>query len=293
MIGIILFLLAYLIWGLSPIFWKQLQAVDPIYILMTRIFYSMVLCFIILVIRGRFKEIKKVFRDRALMKKLAMASVVITVNWGFYIVAVSTGHILDGSLAFYMNPIFTIMISGLFFKEYIAKAEWLATFIALAGVLISIFAYGSIPYYAIVIGISFAIYGGFKKGIDLDTIMAVFVETLLMTPLALAYIIYGESVGIGALGNLHGLEFVLLPLSGVITATPLILYGMGIHATSLSLAGILMYINPTLQLLVGVFLYEEAFTKVNAITFGFVWVAVFIFVGYRFMLRGKKNREEL
>ncbi len=290
MSGAMYFIIAYVMWGLLPIFWKQLQTLNSIYILMVRVVFSMLFCLVLLLIKGRGGDIKKALMDKKLSKKLFLAGAFVTVNWGLYIVAVNTGHIIDASLAYYMNPIFTILIGFFFFKEPIAKIQWLATAVAFTGVLISIFAYGKIPYYAIAIAISFSIYGGIKKDVDIDSIMSVFMETLFITPIALIYIIYAEVEGIGAMGNLESSKLFYLPLSGVITAIPLLLFGKGVHEASLSLAGILMYLNPSLQLLLGVFMYNEPFTKVNAVTFGFVWVAVVLFIGHNLTNRKKKRQ---
>ncbi len=274
------FILCYILWGLLPIFWKQLQMLSPLYILMMRIVFSMVFCYIILWWKGERGEIIQVLRNPQVMKRLAVSSILVTINLGLYILAVNTGYIVDVSLAYYLNPIFTIMTGVLLFREPVAKIQWIATAIAVIGVGISVFVYGKIPYFAMVIGISFALYGASKKDLPVSIEMAVFIETLLWTPLAIIYIIYAEMSGNGALEILSGTQYLLLPLTGIMTSVPLLLYAHGVRTGSMTLGGILMYIDPTVQLLVGLLLYDETFTKANVMTFTFVWVAVLLFISH-------------
>ena len=179
----------------------------------------------------------------------------VSINWGSYIWAVNNNHILEASLAYYMNPIITILMGFACFKEKLNKNQWISVVIAFIGVMIPIIRYGQVPYLAVIIGGSFAIYGAIKK------------------------MVKAEINGIGAIGVIHNpMQFLLLPLAGIITAVPLLLFAQGIKSTPYSLAGILMYVNPALQLLIGVILYKEKFTAINAITFGFIWIALIIFL---------------
>ena len=146
------------------------------------------------------------------------------------------------------------------------------------GVLYSVFSYGKVPVFALVIGGSFAVYGAVKKRVTVGSMVSTFMETLLVSPLFLLVMIVMESQGNGCIGQLSGWQYALIPLAGVVTSVPLLVYAKGIQRTSLALSGILMYVNPTLQLLIGVFLYQEPFTQAQAVTFVFVWAAVLIFI---------------
>ena len=186
---------------------------------------------------------------------------------------------LESSLAYYMSPIISVLIGAVFFREKHGVIQWLAIAIAAIGVLIAVVMYGSVPWLALTIGGSFAVYGALKKKVKADGETSIFLETLFMAPFALTFMVFAELHGNGVLGVLHGWQFVLLPLTGIVTSVPLMLFAQGIKQTSITLSGILMYINPTMVLLLGVFLYGEAFTRTNQIVFAFVWAAVLLFVG--------------
>lgn len=268
----------YILWGLLPVFWKLLAGVNSAYVLAQRIVFSCVFCLGIIIIKKHSAEIKRIMHNRSEMKRYLLCGILITINWGSYILTVAMGKILEASLAYYMNPLFSVLIGALFFRERLNKLQLLSVLLAFAGVMFSVIRYGAVPYMAIVIGLSFALYGALKKGIKADSEVSLCMETFSMLPLALAFIVYAQLSGFTTFSSLSTAEMLLLVLSGAVTSIPLMLFSKGIKHTSLVTSGILMYINPTLQLLVGVFIYNEAFTQTNAITFAFVWAAVILFV---------------
>lgn len=271
-------LLCYILWGLLPIFWKLLSDLNPIYILCSRIVWALVFCFIILCFKKEIYIIADVLKNKRLFIYLAMCGVFLTINWGSYIWAVNTGHVLDASLAYFINPIISVILGFVIYKERLKPLQWTAVVIAFIGILIPIIQDGTIPYIALVIGGSFSLYSAAKKNIAISSEASNFIETLAVVPLALIGIIIFELKGMGAIGNMEGLELLLLPLSGVVTSVPLLFFAAGIKNISMSLSGILMYINPTLQFLVGVILYNEGLTISDIITFLFVWLALILFV---------------
>ena len=188
------------------------------------------------------------------------------------------GRILEASLAYYMNPLFSVLIGAIFFKEKLSRVQWASVALAFAGVMFSVIRYGEVPYLAIIIGLSFALYGALKKGIKVDSETSICMETMAVRPIAIVFIAYAQFSGFTTFSSLTTAEALLLIATGPITSIPLMLFAKGIKGTSIVTSGILMYINPTLQLLVGVFIYNEAFTQTNAITFAFVWAAVILFV---------------
>lgn len=270
--------LCYVFWGLLPIFWKTLDSLNPLYILACRIFWSLLFCAALLLLRRRWAELKPLLRDRRLLGKLALCSVLITVNWGSYIWAVNSDHIIDASLAYYLEPILVIFIGALCFREQLTRLHWGSVILAALGVIVPIAYYGQFPFIALSIAVTFAVYGAIKKTVAIDSTLSIFLETLIMSPLALGFIIYMETQQLGALAALSGWQYLLLPLSGIVTSVPLILFSQGIKSTPYNLSGILMYINPTIELLVGVLLYHEQFTIVQAVTFAFVGPAVIIYL---------------
>ena len=217
----------------------------------------------------------------------------VCINWGGYIYAVNSGHILEASLAYFMNPIITVLVGALVFKENLTLLQWLAILMAAAGVTIPFIGYGSFPAIALMIGSSFAVYGVLKKNVACDSQTSLFIETLVVAPVALIFIIYSEIAGRGSIGSLSGAEFLLLPLTGVITAVPLLLFAKGIKDTSYALAGIMMYANPTIQLLLGVALYHEKFTSTHTIMFGFIWAGLTLFLLSGFLQQRKRRAEKL
>lgn len=276
--GTLFILSCYVLWGLLPVYWKQLSSIDSIYVLASRILWSFVFCMIIILYKKNLKAVKAVLKDKKEFLTLALAGVMVTINWGLYIIVIHSGHILEGSLAYYMNPIMAIVIGFIVFKERLITIQWLSVLIAAIGVGYSIIAYGKVPIFALAIGGSFAIYGALKKKINCDSDVALFIETLSVLPVAIGIIIWKTTSGSVNIEALSGLELLLLPLSGAITSIPLLFFAEGMKTTTLTTSGILMYVNPTLQLLVGVLIYGEEFTRANLITFVFVWLALILYL---------------
>lgn len=268
----------YILWGLLPIFWKLLAGVDSAYVLAQRIVFSCIFCFGLILIKKHGSSVKQILTSPAERRRYFICGLLISVNWGVYILTVAMGRILEASLAYYMNPLFSVLIGALIFKEKLSVMQWASVGLAFAGVMISIINYGNVPYLAIIIGLSFALYGAMKKGIKAESEVSICMETMAVLPLALIFIVYAQLSGYTTFSSLTTAEILLLVISGAVTSVPLILFARGIKETSIVTSGILMYVNPTLQLLVGVLIYNEAFTKTNATTFAFVWAAVILFV---------------
>ena len=269
----------YVLWGLLPVFWKLLAGVNSAYVLAQRIVFSCLFCFAVILIKKNGGELKNILRDKKQRRLYLACGLLISANWGVYILTVATGRILEASLAYYMNPLFSILIGALIFKERLSGVQWLSVALAFVGVMYSVVLYGSVPYLAIIIGLTFAMYGAIKNGIKAESEVSICMETVSVMPLALIFIVYAQLSGFTTFASLSVKEMLLLVLTGAITSVPLMLFASGIKRTSITVSGILMYINPTLQLLLGVFVYNEEFTKANAVTFAFVWLAVILFVG--------------
>lgn len=277
----------YILWGLLPVFWKLLAGVNSAYVLAQRIVFSCVFCAAVILLRKRGAAVVAILRDKKQRGRYLLCGVLITVNWGVYILTVASGRILEASLAYYMNPLFSVVIGAMAFKERLSVLQWVSVGLACIGVGYSVAVYGSVPYLAVIIGLSFALYGALKKGIEAESEVSICMETLSVLPLAVLFILYAQFSGLTTYASLSGGEMALLVLSGIVTSVPLILFAGGIKGTSMTVSGILMYVNPTLQLLLGVFAYGEEFTRANAVTFVFVWLAVILFVGDN--LRGRKR----
>ena len=268
----------YVLWGLLPIFWKLLANVDSVYVLAQRVLFSCIFCLAIILLKKNGSSVKNILKSKTERRRYFVCGILISINWGVYILTVAMGKILEASLAYYMNPLFSVVIGALIFKEKLSAVQWVSVGLALVGVMIPVIAYGNVPYLAIIIGLSFALYGAMKKTIKAESEVSICMETMSVLPLAIVFIAYAQVSGYTDFSSLSTTEMLLLIASGPVTSIPLILFAKGIRKTSITTSGILMYINPTLQLLVGVLIYNEAFTKMNAITFAFVWAAVILFV---------------
>lgn len=268
----------YVLWGLLPIFWKLLANVDSVYVLAQRVLFSCIFCLAIILLKKNGSSVKNILKSKTERRRYFVCGILISINWGVYILTIAMGKILEASLAYYMSPLFSVVIGALIFKEKLSAVQWISVGLALVGVMISVIAYGNVPYLAIIIGLSFALYGAMKKTIKAESEVSICMETMSVLPLALAFIVYAQLSGYTTFSSLSNAEMLLLAASGAVTSIPLMLFAKGIRKTSITTSGILMYINPTLQLLVGVLIYNEVFTKMNAITFAFVWAAVILFV---------------
>lgn len=268
----------YILWGLLPIFWKLLANVDSVYVLAQRVLFSCIFCLAIILLKKNGSSVKNILKSKTERRRYFVCGILISINWGVYILTIAMGKILEASLAYYMSPLFSVVIGALIFKEKLSAAQWISVGLALVGVMISVIAYGNVPYLAIIIGLSFALYGAMKKTIKAESDVSICMETMSVLPLAIVFIAYAQVSGYTDFSSLSTTEMLLLIASGPVTSIPLMLFAKGIRKTSITTSGILMYINPTLQLLVGVLIYNEVFTKMNAITFAFVWAAVILFV---------------
>ena len=277
-----------ILWGILPIFWKTLSGVNPIYVLAGRIVWSMLLAGGILLLNRQLSQIKAVFQHPRELGRLALAGVLVCINWGVYIWAVNSGRMLDASLAYYMNPILAIVLGNLLFRERLTGLQWLSVAVTLSGLVITVIRYGQFPWASVIIGGSFALYGAVKKGVRSSGLVSVFFETLILSPFAFAFMLWADRNGSGAICVLEGVRWLLLPMAGVVTTVPLLFFAVGIKRTSMTLTGLLMYINPTIQLLLSVFVYGEAFTATHAILFAFVWGGVVL---YLLTGAGKKSPE--
>jgi len=279
--GIIYAIFAYLIWGIFPIYWKLLDHVDSLEILINRVIWSFVFTTLfILLIKQRknlVEDIKLLWNNKILFLALLSASMVITVNWFLYIWAVNHDHVVEASLGYYINPTITVVFGMIFFKEKLSKTQLSAVIVAFIGVLIITISYGQIPWVALLIAISFATYSALKKKITIDATRGLALETLFVLPIALGVYIYSWTQTTPTLFHLNTTTDFLLMFGGIITAIPLVLFAKGAQRIPQYLIGFFQYFTPTAALVTGVFLYNEPFTIIDLVSFGFIWLAVIIF----------------
>lgn len=282
---------SYVLWGLLPVFWGTLASVNSVYILAQRIVWSMVFMGLYMAVTRQWGEIRDAFRSRKLMLRCLICGVLITFNWGLYIYSVNSGHVLEGSMGYFIEPMLVGLIGILVFRERPSLWEDLTLVFAGIGIGYLIFRTGQVPVLALMIGLPFAVYGAVKKGLSLSAQASLFLETLLMMPFALGFSLWWSQRSGGLDAVLDGASFWLLPLCGVVTSVPLLLFNMGVKAAPYYFTGILMYINPTLQFLMGLFYFHEVLDKDKLIAFVIIWVGILFTIGEKvyFLLReGRK-----
>ena len=272
----------YTIWGVLPVFWKLFAGLDSFYILFHRCLWSFVFCLPLIAITKRWGEVRAVFRDKRKLLLTLTAGILVGLNWGVYIFAVGNSYIVEASLGYYINPLFISALGFLLFKERFNKFELWALGLAVAAVIYFAVRLSVVPWISLAISLSFGLYGAVKKLSGVESSVSMTVETMILAPVALVMLIFFELSGNGAIGNVPGWEIAMLPLSGICTLLPMLLYGYGIRRLDYSICGMLLYINPTLQLILGILLYGEAFTLTHGITFALIWISVVLFlVGQR------------
>ena len=289
-IGLISTLTCYILWGLLPLYWHVLDQLNPVFILANRIIWSALFTVCLLLITKKFGEVKEVLRDPKKMRFVVPAAITITINWGVYIWAVNAGHILDSSIGYYMNPLVVFAIGIVLFHEKSRTIDWIALGLATIGVLIATVAYGTFPWIAVVLALSFGLYGTLKKLGGVGGITSIAVETLILAPFALLFLAFSPASH-ASIAALTPLTTTLLLLTGIVTASPLILFTFGVNRLPLSTVGFLQYVSPTLQLLIGVLVFHETLTKDRIIAFAFIAVALVLYT-IGMVQRARKSRLE-
>lgn len=294
--GVLYAFLAYAIWGAFPLYWKMLEHVDSLEILMGRIIWAFIfIMFVILLIGMRKKlidDLKYLWTHQKLLWQLIAASFFISVNWFLYIWAVTHEHLIETSLGYYINPLLSVVFGVLFFKEKLSRMQIFATALAFIGVLILTINYGSVPWLALLIALTFAVYGVLKKKIPIEATRGLAIETLVLLPFALGYYAYLFAKGEAAFLHNDWQTDVLIIVSGIVTAVPLILFSKGAQRIPLYLVGFLQYITPTTVLILGVLLYNEPFSNVEFMAFSIIWAALLLFSGSKLLESYKYTRIE-
>lgn len=275
--GLLYGVVAYGLWGFFPVYWKQLLDVPAIQILAYRMVLSLVFVIGLLLLLRRTAWIKAAARDGKTIAQYFLTALFLAVNWGVYIWAVNSGYVVETSLGYFINPLINVVFGALFLAERPRKGQWFSIAFAACGVLFLTTQYGQPPWIALTLAVTFGIYGLIKKTAKLDSLEGLSLETALLFLPALAFLGYCHANGEGALGQVSTWQTVLLLGSGVVTATPLIFFAAALRRLTLMTAGILQYIAPTIQFLLGVFLYQEPFGTERFIGFLFIWVGLAMF----------------
>lgn len=278
-IGLFYGLGAYILWGLVPIYFKNVQAVPPREMLAHRIVWSALLLLIVLAVMGRLNQLVAAFRSRHAIALLLLSTIFIASNWYVYIYSVMSGQILQGSLGYFILPLVNVAVGTIFFGERMRLTQWISLGFATAGVIVLIFWLGLFPWIALTLGFSFSIYGILRKQAPVESTVGLTVETLLLTPISLGCLLIWGASGTLAFGKGDRELDWLIILSGVVTTIPLICFGQAVQRLRIVTIGFLQYISPSLAFLIAVLHYDEAFPPAYQVGYGLIWGGLAVFVG--------------
>ncbi len=275
--GVIYAVSAFLIWGISPIYWKALKSVPALEIILHRIVWSFFLLVPLIIIMRRWQEFILVFKNLRTLLILLFTAIIVGGNWLLYIWAVNTDHLLQASLGYYINPLVNVVLGMVFLKERLRPPQILAVVLATAGVLYLTFYYGEFPWIALALAVSFGLYGLIRKIAPVGSLVGLSVETLLLSIPALVYIYHLDRLGQGSIFRVSlKLDLMLMGCS-VVTALPLLFFTLGARRLYLSTMGLLQYIAPSCMFVLAVFLFREPFASAQVVTFILIWTALAIY----------------
>jgi chloramphenicol-sensitive protein RarD len=275
--GILNGIAAYALWGFFPIYWKFLHQVPALQVIGHRIGWSFMLLIVIILLTNQWKD----FRSAALTPKVigiySIASVLLTINWLVYVWGVNAGFIVETSLGYFINPLLSVLLGVIFLRERLRPAQWIPVVLAAIGVIYLTVIYGRLPWIALSLAFSFGFYGFVKKLAPLGSLYGLTLETGIVFPIALSYLLIVEFSGTAAFLHESTATTMLLIGAGAVTTIPLLMFASAAKQIPLTVVGLLQYIAPTIQFLIGVFLYKEPFDHSHLIGFGIVWIALIIF----------------
>ncbi|OQA00248.1 MAG: putative DMT superfamily transporter inner membrane protein [Planctomycetes bacterium ADurb.Bin412] len=275
--GVLFALAAYILWGFFPLYFKAIQQVSALQILAHRIAWGFVFTLAVVLMLRQWKEFRASVFNRRTFLIYAGASVVLGINWFTYVWAVITNHVVESSLGYFINPIVSVLLGVIFLRERLRTFQWVAIAMVTAGVVYLTITFGQLPWISLVLAVTFGFYGLLKKIAPLGALHGITLETAVLTIPSLAYLFIVNANGTGTFGHSTPLLDFLLVLSGPVTAIPLLLFATGARRIPLTTIGLLQYIAPTLQFLLGVLVFHEPFDQTRLIGFMIIWLALVLF----------------
>jgi chloramphenicol-sensitive protein RarD len=270
--------ISFVIWGIFPLYLKPLGVVPALEVVAHRIGWGLLFVIGWLAWKSRLHEVAAAFRDRASLAGLSLSAMLIAANWGLYVWAVANGRVLEASLGYFIGPLINVLLGVVALGERLNPRQWVAVGLAAAGVAWLTVAAGGLPWVSLGLAASFGVYGLVRKVVPVGAVPGLAVETLLLSPLALAWLAWLQYGGVAVFGHGPAHISLLLAGSGLLTVLPLALFATGARLIPYSIVGLINYIAPSLQLLLGVFLFGESFAGARAIGFSIIWVGIAIFV---------------
>lgn len=275
--GILAGIGAYTLWGLFPIYWRLLEQDPAIEILAHRMVWSLVFVAGILTLQKEWRWLGEVLRNRRTVVIYTLAAILLSLNWYTYIWAVNAGYVVEASLGYFINPLVNFLLGVIFLGEKLRSGQVAAVILAGLGVVYLTVSYGSLPWISLALAFTFGMYGLIKKTAALESMHGFSLETLVLFLPALGYLIYRDASGVGAFAHQGVLITLLLILAGPVTSIPLLLFGYAARRIPLSMLGFIQYITPTMQFLLGVFVYFEPFPKARLVGFSIIWLALLVY----------------
>jgi len=281
--GVIYGLSAYLFWGFFPVYFKAVKLVAPLEMVSHRIVWSLAFLLILITWKGAWRSMLSLLAKPKFLAALLGSTLLIATNWLVFIYAVGVGEVLQSSLGYFINPLVSVLLGFVFLRERLERAQWLSLLLAAGGVVYLAIQYGAMPWIALILAASFGLYGLIRKSLHVEPLLGLTVETLLLAPFALLYIVQQHVSGTGIfLASSTKLDL-LIPMSGIITAIPLLLFAAAAKRLRLATVGFLQYITPTMHFLLAVLIYGESFTHTHLISFLLIWsgLALYSLHAYR------------
>ena len=275
--GLVAGLGAFIIWGLFPLYLKPLQAVGTLEVIAHRVAWSCVFIFILMLVRRELGQVRAVLTNPTLLWRLCVSAGLITINWVVYVFAVANGHVVETSLGYFINPLLNVLLGLLFLRERLNPAQWIAVGLATVAVLYMSVISGNPPWISLTLAGAFGLYGFVRKVIPVEALPGLAVETFLLLPVAAGYLIWLEVTGVGALGHSGGTIDALLVGSGPLTAVPLFLFAYGARLIPYSTMGVIQYLAPTLQLVLGLAVFGESLEHSRAVGLTLIWAGLAIY----------------
>ena len=275
--GVLLGIAAYAMWGVFPLYWPLLEPASALEILAHRFLWSLVFLVLLLTVTRGWGRLREQLRRGRSVRLLGLAAVLVAVNWGTYIWAVNSGHVVEGSLGYFINPLVSVLLGVVVLRERLRPLQWTAFGVAAFAVAVLTLGYGRLPWIALVLAVSFGLYGLTKKLADVPAVESLTIETAYAFPVALGYLVWLEVTGAAAFGQVSWGNTVLLAMTGVVTALPLLAFGGAVIRVPLSMMGQLQYLTPVLQFAIGVAVFHEPMPPLRWAGFAIVWLALVIF----------------
>lgn len=289
--GILYATASYTVWGLFPMYFKALQSIPPIEILLHRMLWALVFLLMVLAWRKQWSWIPAVLRQPKLLAGFAASASLLSINWFIYIWAINNERVIDASLGYFITPLVSVLLGYVLLHERLRFAQWLAVALAASGVLWLTWQTGHPPWIGLCLALTFGTYGLLRKTAALGPLEGLSLETLLLFPFALAYLIFLTFQGQTTFPNSPASSQWLLLAAGPITAIPLLLFAAGARRIPMATLGLLQYVAPSLQLLLGVWLYHESFNASRLIGFGAIWAALLVYSAEGLHSNFKKEKQ--